>query len=141
MVWAHGSSTAINKLFLMQKRAIRIVSNVRWDAHTAPLFKKLHILTIFEINKLQIACFMYRIYNNNVPSFFSNMFCVNSNVHCHYTRQSKNYHINSCRTTLVKRTLRISGAVLWNSLDINIRTVPSLSTFKKQYKARLLNYN
>ena len=47
MVWAHGSSTAINKRFLMQKRAIRIVSNSRWDAHTAPLFKKLHILTIF----------------------------------------------------------------------------------------------
>ena len=141
MVWAHGSSTAINKLFLMQKRAIRIVSNSRWDAHTAPLFKKLHILTIFELNKLQIACFMYRINNNMLPSFFSNMFCVNSNVHYHYTRQSKNYHINSCRTTLLRKTLRISGAVLWNSLDINIRTVPSLSTFKKQYKALLLNFN
>lgn len=139
MVWANGPNTAINKLFLTQKRAIRTVSNSRWDAHTSPLFKKLHILTILELNKLQVACFMFRVNKNMVPSFFANMFCVNSNIHSHYTRQSKNYHINSCRTTLLQKTLRISGAILWNSLDAHIRTVPSLSAFRNQYKALLLN--
>jgi len=139
MVWAIGSNTALNQLFITQKRAIRVISNSRWNAHTAPLFKNLKILTILELNKLQIACFMYRVNRNLVPSFFVDMFCLNSNVHSHSTRQANNYHIRLCRTTLFKNTLRNTGAVIWNSLDANIRTVPTLSAFRNHYKSLLLN--
>jgi hypothetical protein len=85
MVWANGPNTALSKLFLTQKRAIRVISNSCRDAHAAPLFKKLKILTILELNKLQVACFMYRVSRNMVPSFFVNMFCFNSNIHSHFT--------------------------------------------------------
>jgi hypothetical protein len=74
-----------------------------------------------------------------VPSFFVDMFCFNSNIHSHFTRQSNNYHRSLCRTALFKNTLRTTGAVIWNSLDTNIRIVPTLSAFRNQYKFLLLN--
>ena len=40
----------------------------------------------FGINKLQTAFFMYKVMNNLVPSFFVNMFTVNSGIHNYNTR-------------------------------------------------------
>ena len=39
-VWGNSSKYLINKLIILQKRAIRIVSKSMYSSHTAPLFKK-----------------------------------------------------------------------------------------------------
>ena len=83
-----GSRTA--SLFLLQKRAMRLITNSPWRAHTAPLFNRLRVLTIFEINKLQTACFMFKINKQQLPSYFNDLFIRNSALHSH-NRQSSDY--------------------------------------------------
>ena len=46
-----------------QKKALRMIAFAKWDAHTKPLFKKYGILTIFDTNKLQTCCFVYKAVN------------------------------------------------------------------------------
>ena len=46
LVWGHGNTTNILKL---QKKAIRTITNSKYNAHTDPLFKKLGILKINDI--------------------------------------------------------------------------------------------
>ncbi|CAH3181037.1 unnamed protein product, partial [Porites lobata] len=42
--------------------------------HTAPLFSKLEILDIFQVNTLDTAKFMFRYHNNLLPPLFRNLF-------------------------------------------------------------------
>jgi len=81
IIWATGTSTYLNKLFLLQKRAMRLITNSPWLAHTAPIFNRLKVMTIFEINKLQIACFMFKVYTQQLPSYFNDLFIQNSAQH------------------------------------------------------------
>ena len=55
------------------KRAVRAVTNSDFWAHTAPLFSKLKILDIFQINTLNSVKFMFCYHNNLLPPLFLNM--------------------------------------------------------------------
>ena len=69
-------------------------------AHSAPLFSKLEILDICQINTFQIAKFMYCYHNNLLPPLFFNLFFTNS--HGYSTRTANNYRVHHCRTNLKK---------------------------------------
>jgi len=74
IVWAVKNTVSLQKLFLTQKKAIRIITNSAWCAHTYPLFQKLSILKIEELHKLQVACFMFKVHNGLISSYFANVF-------------------------------------------------------------------
>jgi len=68
-------------------------------------------MTIFEINKLQIACFMFKVlYTQQLPSYFNDLFIQNSALHSHNTRQSSDYHISYSRTKTRQLSIAIYGA-------------------------------
>ena len=52
IVWGHCSQTLINKLFVLQKRAIRIITNSHPRTPSKALFMKYNILPIHDTNKL-----------------------------------------------------------------------------------------
>ena len=58
----------------MQKKAIRFISNAKYNSHTTPMFKNLHLLQAVDIFKL--ACFkcFYKCENRIIPDYFKNMF-------------------------------------------------------------------
>ena len=70
IVWASDFPTNLRILYMLQKRAIRIISQVRWCDHKSTLFKKHNQFNIFDnykmINKLQTACFMYKYITNQL---------------------------------------------------------------------------
>ena len=66
MAWGTACNDLIEKLFLLQKRAVRIISDVGFNDHTQPLFKKLSILNIRDVLKHQIASFMYDFDSGNL---------------------------------------------------------------------------
>ena len=57
----------------MQKRAMRFITNSKWNVHT-PIFKNLHVLTLCNINKFQTGCFMFKVNNSLLPSNSIGMF-------------------------------------------------------------------
>jgi len=56
IIWAISLSAVLVKLFCIQKRAIRLITNSEWNAHTAPLFHEFNILTIHQLN-LHVASY------------------------------------------------------------------------------------
>ena len=62
--WPSTYVTNLNRICL-QKRAARAITNSDYRVHSAPLFYKLGILDIYQINTLQRAKFMY-CYRNNL---------------------------------------------------------------------------
>ena len=68
------------RIDILQKRAIRLITLSKYNSHTAPLFKKLKLLTIKDMLALQELKFYYKLTHNELPDYFQNWQLVrNSN--------------------------------------------------------------
>ena len=83
LVWGFKSSR-ISKL---QKRAVRMISCSKYNAHTEPLFKSLNLLKVEDIFKIKILKFYYKYSQKTLPLYFNEMFTKTSDQHNHGTRQ------------------------------------------------------
>ena len=53
---------------------MRVITNSKWNAQTAPILNNLRILTLCNINKFQTGCFMFKVNNSLLPSDSIGMF-------------------------------------------------------------------
>ena len=80
LVWGKSA----RKLSKIQKKAIRIATNSKFNAHTEPLFKSLKILKVENARKLQEFKFFYKFNNGTLPSNFMNGYIQFNDVHHRY---------------------------------------------------------
>ena len=59
--------TIVLPILIKRKKAIRIISNAKYNDHTSKLFRNLNILTIFQLVKLQTCIMMYKAISNKLP--------------------------------------------------------------------------
>ena len=65
---------------------VRQITLSTYNCHTAPLFKKLKLLTIKDMLALQELKFYYKLTHNELPAYFQNWQIVtNSEIHRQYT--------------------------------------------------------
>ena len=138
-VWASDYPTNLHKLYMLLKRAIRITSQVKWRDHTSILFKRNMQLNIFDINKFQIVCFMYKFNSNLLPVNFNMFFQTNEQIHHHDTCGNSNIYLISHNTITRSFSIRVQGPLLWNSLDPLIKQCKSLTSFKNTFNRHLLS--
>ena len=166
--WGSASPNDLEKLLILQKKAVRIMSGVQYFQiydqppgplpASEPLFKNLEILKISDIFKLNIGKFIYNTLNNDSPSIFSDWFIYNHLVHEHSTRSnaaiiqrehfdvgyaepSKNLHTQ--RFNLEKygrRSIQVYGPTLWNSFPDELKESPSIHTFNRHAKKHFLSH-
>ena len=109
-----------NRLRLLQKKAIRIITNSDYLAHTRPLFKKLNILTFDDMFDHQLACIMWNYDNGCLPSSLSEYFRPVNETHNYCTRMatsgklSTDYRIRT--ETHGKKLLKFTGPRILNNL-------------------------
>ena len=130
--WSSTYVSNLNRILYLQKRAVRAVTNSDYRAHSAPLFTKLGILDIFQVNTFQVAKFMFYYHNQLLPSMFLNLFVTSGQVHNHGTRTVNSYRSHPCRTNLKQFTILYQGPKIWNSLPPTITCSPSFPSFKKK---------
>ena len=87
---------------------------------------------------LKIGIFMYKHWNNMLPSVFISFFRFNTDVHDRNTRQSNNYYIEFARTTLYQSTIKFSGPLLFNALPSSLKQQKSIKSFKNNYFKALI---
>ena len=133
-------STRLYALLVLQKKIIRVITASPYNyTHALPLFKDLNQLTLYDINKLAVATFMYRYHTNSLPKVFSGYFVATSTIHSYNTRSSAKLHILYARTDIMLHQLRVHGPKLWNSIDQRlIWNSKNWHSFKRSYKKQLL---
>ena len=127
------------RLYICQKRVIRIICGSSRRAHSIPLFKQMNILPVYCMNDLQTACFMFSSINSLLPKCFNDMFILNANIHTHFTRMNNALHQTQYRLNCSKFALRTHGPVLWNSLPPGLKSLPNLKIFRRHYKQHLMS--
>ncbi len=137
IIWADKNNCFLHSIHVKQKKIIRLCTNSHFLAHSAPLFKKLNTLTVYDVHKLQVAIFMFKYKNNLLPTIFNNYFTINKFVHSHYTRSGNLYRPFNFTTDLARNTIRYQGPCLWNSIDSDTRLSNSVYIFKNNYQRYL----
>ena len=139
-VWGNTHVTYLQKLHILQKRIVRIIAGVKPREHTAPIFKELKILSIFDINIYVISKFMYEVYHHEALNVFILMFKANADVHDHNTRQANHYHLPLPKKMIGKSNISYRGALIWNKImSCKIRTNFSKAIFCGDMKKVLIN--
>ena len=125
----------------MQKTFVRIATSSNYLAPSAPLLKKLNVLTIYDINTVQICSFIYKYtyLPNLLPTPFKEYFETNSQVHDYNTRQSDNLHTPFSRTTRSQFSIKHRGSLLWNTHILIANSSSSLTSFKHRLRASLMS--
>merc|ERR1711911_92778 len=77
-IWGSAAKSHLKKLELQQKRAVRIISNSNYNAHTVPIFKLLNILPITEQMKYSSLQIMYDYVNHRLPCSFDHTWIRNN---------------------------------------------------------------
>ena len=139
LLWENSYCTNLNKLRILQKKAIRIITNSHYIAHTDPLFSKLKLLKLDDLYKHHLGIFMYKAANNKLPDSMSSMLTRIQNIHKHNLRNQNSYYIQNIRTNSRKCTINYSGPVFWNALPSKLKQLVSINQFKNKLKELLLS--
>ena len=127
----------LSKLFILQKKAVRLITNSHYLTPSSPLFVKCNILPLTELIKLNTCIFMFNYHKGILPESFAHMFKTNSAIHSYPTRQSKDLHIPFSRLSFVCHSTRFVGVNEWNSLNQDIKSSTTLTRFKRLCKLSL----
>ena len=88
IIWGNAASSTLWPIFKSQKRAIRIIQNLRGRDSTKKSFKALGILRLPELYIHSVLIFMYKYKNNLLPKIFNNFYLENSSFHSYPTRHA-----------------------------------------------------
>ena len=128
IVWGGTCNNHLNKLVLLQKRAIRVISNSGYLDHTAPIFKKLNLLKLDDIHIYMLGVYM-----------FCNHHLFRPCVHNYATRNRGDIRKSFYRLTKCQQAVSYAGPLIWNDVPEEIKNVTSMHLFKKYFKKFLIS--
>jgi hypothetical protein len=123
----------------LQARALRICNRFDYNTSKVNTFSLSNRLSLTQLNKLNIAKFVFLVLKGLTPDIFQSFFTLCKNVTLQSTRLQGNIFIRSVNTNIRKMFVAYNGSILWNKLPEPIRNIASLSSFKREIKALLLS--
>jgi hypothetical protein len=99
-VWGNTIEKNLERIELLQKKAIQAISNLDYNAHTSPIFKDLGILKLKDQYDHQMASLLWDLDHETLPPSLSSYFTKVNETHTHATRlaTSNKYTINKTNT-------------------------------------------
>ncbi len=114
------SQSNINKIIKMQKKALRVITQSEYNAHTTPLFNRLKILQYPDIIKLAQLNIMHAVHNKYAPEALLDTWTLNANRQQHYTLRNENdYALPRVKYEIIKRTPLYTLPLAWNEAPID----------------------
>ena len=89
LVWGQPKFS-LNRITLLQKRAIRILHSAAYRDHTSPLFHRYKVLKFVDLVSLENCIFVNKCFNGETFSLFSNHFKLTASSDSYCTRSVSN---------------------------------------------------
>ena len=138
LAWGHNN----NRVYKLQKRAVRIISCSKFNAHSEPLLNQLNLLKVEDILKLQQLKCYHKLINRQLPGYFT-CFPITpaTEIHQHSTRAASKLFITRANHEFAKKSLRHSIIVTVNNTITSITNktlTHSLDGFSKYVKKSII---
>lgn len=143
LIWGINYNARIGKLFILQKRAVRLIDKVYPPISSEPIFKKYNLLKLADIAKSQMLLVIHKFLTSQLPLPFDSMFKL-KRAPSHGTRRTDLLDVPFSNRNYRLFTTPCLGPKSWNDMfhDVykSILDVPrSKLIIKKQIKSSLLN--
>ena len=139
LLWGYSCK----RIEILQKKAVRIISLSKYNAHTEPIFKTLKLLKVSDLQKLQTLKLYYKYIHDQLPRYLQDMpFHPNRDVHSYNTRNRNQVHHGRPKHTFATKSLRYSLPILVNNTIpeiIDKINTHSLFGFSKYIKYQYLS--
>ena len=139
MVWGHKQ----HRLVKQQKKAVRVISKSKYNAHTEPIFKDLNMLKLSDIYILKSLIFYYNYKHQTLPQYMCDLYITSSyDVHSYQTRQRNQLRPSHTRMKRNENRLETFLPKLINKTANEIKekiNTHSLQGFKQYIKRWLIN--
>ena len=91
IIWANTYETTLKLMFILQTKAVCIITFSKLDSYSCPLLKSLGLIKFFDVALFQIAIIMYKFHNNMLPAAFHSFFTKVTSVQNFNTRFAASY--------------------------------------------------
>ena len=131
VVWGSCNKTLASKLQKLQNRAARVLTSSSYDANADDLIARLGWNKLDVQFKFQTAFMVYKSLNGLAPDYPRTMFSSRSDTCAYSLRGSAGkLTVPLPRTNFLKNSFSYGGAVVWNSLPVELRQAQTLTSFK-----------
>jgi len=113
-VWGNTHQNHLNMLSVLQNKIVRIIAGVKPRQSCDPLYKKLGIMKLNDINTYLIAKFMHRRHIQKVPEHIFQFFSRNDEIFPYNLRTAHHLQLPKVKSELAKNSIRFRGAYIWN---------------------------
>ena len=137
--WYGTDKNKTDKIFVLQKKAIRAINNLPFNSHTNHHFKTMNILKLEDQYNFQIALYAFKTFYRNYDQDLFSLIKKFSDVHDHYTRNLNNLVIPRYNRSKTKSSIHFNCVRIWNSLSPAYRLNVSLPVFKSRLKELYLS--
>ena len=141
-VWGFTADCHLHKVQKMQNRAARLIThNFDRDVRSIDIVKQLGWQSVTERRDYFTIVTVFKSLNGLLPPYMQDMFTYSHNMVSRTTRSTarNDLYVPPVNRKLFCQSLQYTGAKLWNSLPINLRTIDSLPVFKHKLKQHLCN--
>ena len=98
------------------------------------------LLKINDIVEQEIVSFVHNYFSNKLPPVFNNYYSTLADQHQRNTRNGHNLlYIHNHDTNIAATSMKISGAKLWNNLEINFKSIPKIKGFRNTFKKKRIS--
>jgi hypothetical protein len=139
IVWGAASAMHLHSLVVLQKRAVRVVFNSQYKAHTNPIFKELKLLKLPDINKYLIAQFLFKVKHLLLPPACIHLVKTTITAKKYSTRNPAYFTYTACRTSHRELNISHRGPQIWNSLPANITNLSYICAFNSSILAHIFS--
>jgi hypothetical protein len=130
IIWGNAPATTTFPIFKLQKRALRIVFNLKGRDSTQVACRNSKLLRLPELYTLSVLTFMYKFKNHLLPAIFNNFYQENSSFHRYPTRQSANLRNPRTRTKLASSFVKNTGVSIGNKFSHSLTHETKLGLYK-----------
>ena len=116
VAWGSSKSCNFRRLYVLQKRAIRIICKSKYNAHTNPLFKQLALLTIEDIYKQHCVKIAIKRLKNVLPPYLSSLLPVSDDIHNYTIRNVIHIRKTTYKKQIHEQFLNVKVSKVWNNL-------------------------
>lgn len=127
VIWSRASKNKMNELRVIQNRMVKTIKNLHFRTHTNLIYTE--FLNIDEIIKYSTLLTVFKLKLGLLKT--NTKLITVKEKHTYSTRNNTNFVVEFRKTNRGCNSLFIYGLLLFNNLPSNLKTISSLSLFKK----------
>jgi hypothetical protein len=130
------------KIQIIQKMALRIITSNDCGTDVTNLYNKLKIMNIFDIISYYSNVYIYKSFHKLNSFLSANFFKLVNRSQRSWSTQRQMLALPKCKFNYTQNSIFYKGVQSWNSLDIEIRSLSNIRLLKNKLLGQfLINFN